>query len=137
MAPLCVFFAQQRVSGQALGQFVTKPFKSWANQSQKMANHASLMSCTKMQEFMATYEQPSTAINTRLDSQAQKQVEDNKVVVESLFKITMLLGKQGLAFRRHRDDKVSLVEQNDLETENSRNFLELVRFRAETDLPSI
>lgn len=43
-----------------------------------------------MQEFLATYEQPSKAINIRLDIQAQKQVEDNKVVVESLFKITML-----------------------------------------------
>ena len=46
----------------------------------------------------------------------------------------MFLGKQGLAFRGHRDDKVSLslMEQNDLETENPGNFLELVHFRAET-----
>ena len=95
------------------------------------------MVCTKMREFLATYKQPFKAINIRLDSQAQKQVKDNnKVVAESLFKITMLLGKQGLAFRGHHDDKVSLslMEQNDLETKNPGNLiLELVPFRAETD----
>ena len=45
----------------------------------------------------------------------------------------MLLGKQGLAFRGYRDDKVSFAEQYDQESHNPGNFIELVRFRAETD----
>ena len=93
----CALFAPERIGGQVLGQFVTKPFTIWANQSQKMTNHSSLeyhlVACTKMRAFLATYEQPSKAINTQLDNQAQKQLEENQVVVESLFKITMLLGK--------------------------------------------
>ena len=94
----CALFAPDRAGGQVMGQFVTKPFKSWANQSQKMTNHGSLAyhltACTKMQEFLATYKEPSKAINTQLDSQAQKQLEENHIVILSLLKVTMLLGKQ-------------------------------------------
>ena len=31
----CAFFAPEKAGGQVLGQFVTKPFKSWVNQAQK------------------------------------------------------------------------------------------------------
>ena len=55
------------------------------------------------------------------------------MVVESLLKIVMLLGKQGLAFRGHRDDKVEWEVQDELEMGNQGNFIEMVRFRAETD----
>ena len=131
------FFAPERVGGHILGQFVTKPFTTWANKSQKMSNHSSLeyhlMACTKMRAFLATFEQPSKAISTQLDSQAQEQLEENKLVLQSLFKVTMLLGKQGLAFRGHRDDKISFDEPIDQVSHNPGNFIELVRFRADTD----
>lgn len=52
---------------------------------------------------------------------------------EFLFKITMLLEKQGLEFRGHRDDRIVLDEQHDQELLNPGNFKVLVRFRAETD----
>ena len=85
-------FAPEKVGGYVLGQFVTKPFTTWACKSQKMSNHSSLeyhlVACTKMGAFLATYEQPSKAISIQLDTQAQKQLEENKVVLESLFKIT-------------------------------------------------
>ena len=88
-----------------------------------------------MREFLHVYEHPSHAIDTRLISQAQEQVEENKQVIVSLFKIVMLLGKQGVAFRGHRDDRV--VFDSDTEDEviasNQGNFIEMVRFRAETD----
>ena len=41
--------------------------------------------------------------------------------------------KQGLAFRGHRDDKISFAEQGDQGYHNPGNFIELVHFRAETD----
>ena len=86
-----------------------------------------------MKFWLHNYEEPSKAINTQLDSQAQKQLEENRLVIESLFKVTMLLGKQGLAFRGHRDDKIVPLEHNVAESENPGNFIELVYFRAETD----
>ena len=60
-------------------------------------------------------------------------MESNQKVVESLLKIVMLCGKQGLALSGHRDDKVSWTNQEDVRS-NKGNFVELVRFRAETDL---
>lgn len=85
-----------------------------------------------MREFLATHKHPTQAVNVRLDDVARKQLEDNQQVIESLFKVVMLLGKQGLPFRGHRDDNIEWMEQNE-ECENQGNFIELVRFRAETD----
>ena len=36
----CAVFISDRIGGQTLGVFVTKPFKSWVNKSQKMNSHA-------------------------------------------------------------------------------------------------
>ncbi len=85
-----------------------------------------------MSEFLSTYEHPSGAVNTRLDCQVQQQLKDNQAVIESLLKIVFLLGKQGLAFRGHRDDKIDWEDFNQ-ETGNQGNFIEMVHFRAETD----
>ena len=59
-------------------------------------------------------------------------METNQKVVESLFKIVLLCGRQGLALRGHRDDQISWTEDDDTHS-NQGNFVELVRFRAETD----
>ena len=133
----CVVFAPHTVGGQALGSFVTKPFKSWVNRSQKMNSHAQLhyhMTCmAKMNEFVARFEHPSEAIHTKFDNETKKRMEENQKVIESLLKVVMLCGKQGLAFRGHRDDHVVWTEPDEHETGNQGNFIELVRFRAETD----
>ena len=51
------------VGGQAPGLFVTKPFRSWVNKTQKMNSHAKLdyhmSSVVKMKEFLDRYENPS------------------------------------------------------------------------------
>ena len=59
-------------------------------------------------------------------------MENNLKVIESLFKIVLLCGKQGIALRGHRDDKIDWFEQEE-DDHNQGNFIELVRFRAETD----
>ena len=115
---------------------MTKPFKSWGKIFQKASAHATkkyhLSSMTRMSEFIARYENPSQSISTILDSELQRVMETNQKVVESLFKIVLLCGRQGLALRGHRDDKISWTEDDDTHS-NEGNFVELVRFRAETD----
>ena len=132
----CAFFTPKQVGGQDLGQFVTKPFKSWGKIFQKASAHATknyhLSSMTRMSEFIARYENPSRSISTILDSELQRVMETNQKVVESLFKIALLCGRQGLALRGHRDDKISWMEDDDTHS-NEGNFVELVRFQAETD----
>ena len=69
-----------------------------------------LTAYVKMSEFLATFEQPPRAVNIRLDNQAQKQLEANRHVLDSLFRIVLLLGKQGLAFRGHWDDQIVIMK---------------------------
>ncbi len=54
-------------------------------------------------------------------------------MIESLLIIVILCGKQGLALRGHRDHQVNWKDENQ-RCSNEGNFIQLVRFRAETDL---
>ena len=103
-----------------------------ANAHGKLEYH--LTSQEKMTEFLARYEDPSQAINTRLSSEAQKRMENNEKVIESLFQVVLLYRKQGLAFRGHCYDHVNWAELEEDRSLNQGNFIELVRFRAETDM---
>lgn len=86
----CAFFAPESVGGRKLGQFVTKPFKSWGNKTQKMNNHNCLdyhlTACAEMSEFVVKCTSPSDTIDTRLDNEAKKQLKSNQQVIESLLK---------------------------------------------------
>ena len=94
-------FAPKQVGGQDLGQFVIKPFKSWGKVFQKASAHAvknyHLSSMTRMTEFLARYENPSQSISVIMDSELQRVMDTNQKVLESLIKIILLCGKQGLA----------------------------------------
>lgn len=59
-------------------------------------------------------------------------MEDNKKVIESLLKIIMLCGKQGLALHGHRDDCIHWTEDEE-KCSNGGKSVELVCFRVETD----
>lgn len=69
-----------------------------------------------------------------MNSESCRIIENNQKVIESLLKIVILCGKQGLALRGHRDDKINWdgADSED-KYSNEGNFIELVRFRAETD----
>ena len=61
------------------------------------------------------------AINVQHDRRLQETFMKNQNVLKSLFKS----GKQGIAFRGHRDDHIAWFENCDI---NQGNFIELVRF---------
>ena len=127
-------FALKQVGGQDLGQFVTKPFKSWGKVLQKASAHGTksyhLSSMTRMSEFLAHYENPSQSISVIMDREMQRVMDTNQKVLESLIKIVLLCGRQGLALRGHCDDKISWADDDGDALKNEGNF---VRFRAETD----
>ena len=78
----CSYFARDKVGGQSTGQFVTKPFKTWPKKTQALSTHAKASyhaaSLAKMSEFVKRYENSSQAIDTKLSSQVQKTIEENK-----------------------------------------------------------
>ena len=53
-----------------------------------------LMFMVKMTEFITRYQKPSIAINMQIQVAAQKRIEDNQKVTESLLKVILLCGKQ-------------------------------------------
>ena len=130
----CVFFPPSQVGGQDPGQLVTKPSNTWVKMTAKAKSHARkeyhLGAMTKMSEFIDQYENPTQAVDVVLKSRLQQIVERNQHVIESLLKIVLLCGKQGLALRGHRDDGIDWSEES---SSNQSNFVQLVRFRAETD----
>ena len=81
-----------------------------------------------MEEFLVRYENPSHGFNTLLDNESKRIMESNQKVIESLLKIVMLCGKQGLAYR---DDLLNWEDEE--RSSNEGNFVLLVCFRAETD----
>lgn len=86
----------------------------------------------KMSEFLSRYETPSLVVNTMMDSENQKIMEDNKKVIESLLNIIILYGKQGLALHGHWDDCIHWTEDEE-KCSNEGKFVELVCFCVETD----
>ena len=103
--------------------------------SEKANAHAKhdyhLMSMAKMSEFLDRHRNPVLTITTIVDKEKQKVMENNKRVIESLFKIVLLCGKQGIALRGHRDNDIKWMEP---ESHNEGNFIALVRLRAETNI---
>ena len=130
-----MFFASDKAGGQNVGQFVTTPFKAWIKMSSKAADHAKKhyhnFAMTKMEEFLTRYEDPSMTVSTLVETESRRIIENNRQVVDSLLKVVMLLGKQGLALRGHRDDKIDWAHDDG--SHNEGNFIQLVRFQAETD----
>ena len=131
----CAIFAPEEVGGNTPGQFVSKPFNSWVKMSERSKYHMRLEyhldSLARMREFLSRYEDPTTAVNVVMNTAAKQLMEKNKKVIESLLKIVMLCGKQGLPLRGHRDDGVNFEHVS--ADSNQGNFLELVHFRSETD----
>ena len=84
-----------------------------------------------MRQFLARYQSPSQSVGTLLDTQAQRVMDANQKVIQSLFRIVILCGKQGLALRGHRDNQIQWVD--DGTALNEENFVQLVRFSAGTD----
>ena len=88
---------------------------------------------TKMNEFVVRFQHPSKTIDTQLNKETQEKMEENQKVIQSLLRIVMLCGKQGIALHGHKDDHITWTNDDELDAENEGNFIELVRFRAKTD----
>ena len=107
--------------------------RSWPNTWVKMSHTCKdLTAMTTMEEFLVRYRNPTQAVATILENESRQIMETNQKVIESLLKVVMLCGKQGLALRGHHDDTINWEEEGSL---NEGIFVQLVRFRAETCNP--
>ena len=118
-------------------QLVNKPFEAWVKQSSKFESYAKnqyhLKSLARMSEFIEQYQYHKVTIESQLNIRLQYQIECNQKIIESLLKIVILCGKQGLAYHGHRDDQIDFSDMEAELSHNKGNFIELVKFRTETD----
>ena len=130
----CIVFCPHQVGGHDLGKFVLKSFRYWTKTTERATEHVKngyhLNAIAMMTEFLARYESLSKAVVAVLSSQVRQTMETNQKVIESLLHVVILCGKQGLALRGHRDDRIDWQFDGKL---NDGYFIQLVRFRAETD----
>ncbi len=105
----CVVFSPYHVGGHDLGKFVLKPFCYWTKATYRATEHTKneyhRNAMAMMAEFLARYRSPSRAVDAVLNGQVRLTIETNQKVIESLLRIMILCGKQGLSLRGHRDDR--------------------------------
>ena len=84
-----------------------------------------------MKEFLTQYRKSTKLVDVGFEREILQRIVNNQKLLESLFRIVLLCGKQRIPLWGHKDDNISWFEEDD--DNNEENFIELVRFRAATD----
>ena len=129
----CVLFGKCGPTMKEFGVLVTRPLTDFKRATEKLHDH---FHCKKFHKaaleaataFTTTMENPEIAIDRRLSSQRSKHAAVNRLKLLSIAETVIFCGKQGLAFRGHRDDMPAVRENP---AENHGNFLALLQFRVQ------
>ena len=120
-----------------LGIFVNRPFTNFKKASELLGSHFHGIGSSKgnrthqnaVQDasmFVKVMEDSSVRIDHQLSTLHNKKIAENRLKLRSIAETVILCGRQGIAFRGHRDDRSSLEENP---TSNHGNFLALLQFR--------
>ena len=128
----CVLFARDGPTME-LGVLVNRPLIDFKRATEKLAEHFHGRKFHKAaleaaQVFTAVMKNPDLAIDNRLCSERTKRAAENRSKLLSIAATVLFCGRQGLAFRGHRDDAPSTKENSHA---NQGNFLALLQFRAQ------
>ena len=128
----CVLHAYCKKSH--LGVLVKTPFTRFSRAKGKdgiLTNHATNLyhqeACDRAKAFISTYQNPQTRIDAQVNLEAQRLSDTNRYILCEIVETILLLGRQGLPFRGHRDDSTA----NPLE--NRGNFLAFLEHTAARD----
>ena len=116
-----------------LGVFVNRPLIDFKIATEKLSDHfrgkkfhkASMEAAAA---FTSVMKNPDLAIDHRLSSERSKRAAGNHRKLLSIAETVIFCGRQGLAFRGHRDD--SLTTKTD-SCASCENFLALLHFRVQ------
>lgn len=131
----CVLFAdsQKRLLAEAL---VNRPFKRMARFTSVIKSHADKAyhkdAVVSSKAFLDSLKKPETGnIIISLDRKKQEVIQKNREVLAHIIRSVLWLGRQGVAFRGHRE---SLTPPTNIkESSNRGNFLELILLLAGYD----
>ncbi|XP_046685278.1 uncharacterized protein LOC124371012 [Homalodisca vitripennis] len=149
----CKYCALFSVSGKAghnkamrLGKLVSEPltnFKKLVGKDGHLDCHESLKyhkeAVEAGKEFMLIYHKPELQVASRINQQRVDEIKSNRERLEPIIRACMFLGRQGLAFRGHRDDGELYPEKDELFRKNVNsavcnqgNFREVLRLMTQS-----
>lgn len=129
----CVFFCNEAVgkgSNVKAKTLVTNPYRNWKNALEQFSYHQKLTYHENAQtfgdNFKDVYDKKIPNIVVQLDEITKKEIELNRKIVSSIIETIVLIGRQDIACRGHRDFGPIFMEMPE---ENDGNFRSLLRFR--------
>ena len=128
----CALFVNDRSNKQSL---VTKPFKKWARYTSVVVEDAEKTyhrdAMIAAQAFKESVENPSNTVACLFDKEREKRIKENRQIVKSIARPVLFCGRQCIALRGHRPEKVD-------QSENPGNFLTLLKvfFRGRSNFGS-
>ena len=136
----CPWFINRNEGGYQknvpLGALVTKPltnFKNLTGVKSDLDIHCSNIyhknAVTSGKDFLRNYHNPRLEVKNLLDESHLSQVQENIQRLIPIVKTIILLGKQNIPLRGHRDDGPILADS--LPTKNEGNFRVMLRFRVD------
>ena len=134
----CILFTEGPKRGGSRGSlpgvFVLSPYQHPYNKAlgkdgilpshEKNAVHVQAVERADL--FRQNYCHPEERIDARLQSQQEKQANENKEILRHIVMAVEFLAKQGLPFRGHRDDRVDFGVMDD----NKGNFIATLQLMA-------
>lgn len=126
----CLLFADSN-NRQQLGSLVNEPFKRWTRVTKVVGEHADKEyhkeSIVKSKAFINSVEKPEESnIAVMLDARRKQNIIKNREILSYIIETVLFLGRQGIAFRGHREDIHSC-------SGNNGNFLELIKLISKYD----
>ena len=119
----CVLFLSENKK-RSLGSFVNKGYIEWHNIKEKESRHSGnnyhQQAIQEAYGIIERFENPTSTVQVNMNNDLNERYQVYPKVVEALSRVVHLLGRQGLAFRGHRES----LENRD---KNSGNFLTLVQ----------
>lgn len=136
----CVLFVTHKNTGankqKIFNSLVSVPLQKFAKLTgvdgslethNKRQYHLDAVNAAK--DFLLVLEKPEIKINNQLDTLRVDTIKKNRERLLPIVKTIILLGRQNIPFRGHRDD--GIFKFNNL---NQGNFRAVLEYRAETDL---
>lgn len=123
----CALFVsdEKRLS---LGGFVNKGYSQWHNIQEKKSRHQSNpyheQAFQHAVGLIERFEQPENTLPVKLDSITAERYRKYPIILNILARVVHLLGKQGLAFRGHREVILSKEGEDHV---NPGNFIMILR----------
>ena len=114
----CVLFGQETgFSGRKLVKLFKEPATNWQNAVCKFEDHARnselhKASVLRAESFKLVMKRKQEAIDIQLNRALNDRISQNRKILNSIVETVVLLGKQNIAFRGHRDDSKHYGDKN-------------------------